>query len=244
MKLRIALLILPLFALAACGKGSDQGSTPAAPVAAVSPPAGQSWLDTVVKTDGGYRVGNPSAAVQLLEYGARSCPTCGQVARDSADKLLNTYVASGKVSFEFRDFLVHGVSDLPGALLGDCAGPGPFFPLMEAMYANQNDYLDRLQKLTPAEQQQMQAMAPTAGVTMLAEKGGMLDLVKQRGIPEQKARACLSDQAHLEALAKRTEKWSQDGTVTGTPTFYINGDKYTGAPAWTDLEAALKAAGA
>lgn len=239
---RFALALLPLLALAACGKGPDKSQ--AAPVAAVSAPAGQSWLDTVVKTEGGYRVGNPSAPIQLVEYGARSCPTCGQVARDSSDKLLNTYVASGKVSFEFRDFLVHGVSDLPGALLGQCAGAGPFFPLMEAMYANQNDYLDRLQKMTPADQQQMQAMSPTAGVTMLAEKGGMIDLVKQRGIPEQKARQCLGDQKALEALAKRTDKWSADGTVTGTPTFYINGDKYTGAPAWTDLEAALKNAGA
>lgn len=238
-----AFLILP-FLLAACGSNAGNSEAPAAPVAAVAAPAGQSWLDTVVKTDGGYRVGNPAAPVKLLEYGARSCPTCGQVARDSADKLLNTYVASGKVSFEFRDFLVHGVSDLPGALLGNCAGPAPFFPLMEAMYANQNDYLDRLQKMTPADQQQLQAMSPTQGVTMLAEKGGMLELVKQRGIPEPKARQCLGDQKALEALAKRTEGWSQDGTVTGTPTFYINGDKYEGAPAWSELETALKTAGA
>ena len=237
-------LLVPAVLLTACGDGAGNTTAPAAPVAAVAAPAGQSWLDTVRKTDGGYVVGNPAAAVKLLEYGARSCPTCGAVAREGGDKLLNTYVASGKVSFEFRDFLVHGVSDLPGALLGACAGPGPFFPLMEAMYANQNDYLDRVQQLTPAEQQQLQAVAPTRAVTLLAEKGGLLDLVKQRGIPEQKARQCLGDQAALEALAKSTEKWSQDGTVTGTPTFYINGERYTGQPAWADVEAALKNAGA
>ena len=55
---------------------------------------------------------------------------------------------------------------------------------------------------------------------------------------------CLGDQKALEALAKRTEKWGQDGTVTGTPTFYINGEKYGGAPSWEGLEAALKTAGA
>ena len=87
-------------------------------------------------------------------------------------------------------------------------------------------------------------MTPTQVATTLAEKGGLLDLVKTRGIPEQKARACLGDQKALEALAKRTETWGQDGTVTGTPTFYLNGEKYSGAPSWEGVEAALKAAGA
>lgn len=240
---RIALFLLPL-ALAACGDGASKSSAPAAPVAAVTAPAGQSWLDTVSQTDGGFRVGNPNASIKLVEYGARSCPTCGAFAREGAEPLLNNYVATGKVSFEFRDFLVHGASDIPGALLGACAGPGPFFPLMEAMYNEQNAYLDKLQAMSPADQKAMESMTPTQVATTLAEKGGLLDLVKTRGIPEQKARACLGDQKALEALAKRTEKWGQDGTVTGTPTFYINGEKYGGAPSWEGLEAALKTAGA
>ena len=107
MKSRIVLAVLP-FLLAACGDGAGNSSAPAAPVAAVTAPAGQSWLDTVAQTEGGFRVGNPDAPVKLIEYGARSCPTCGAFAREGAEPLLNNYVASGKVSFEFRDFLVHG----------------------------------------------------------------------------------------------------------------------------------------
>lgn len=240
---RLTLLILPL-ALAACSDKAGNSSTPAAPVAAVTAPAGQNWIDTVVKTpEGGFRMGNPDAPIKLVEYGARSCPACGAFNRASAQALPEKYVATGKVSFEFRDFLVHGISDMPGALLAACAGPGPFFALTDAMYASQNDYLDRLQKLTDAEQKQMQSASPGQAVTFLAEKGGLIELAKQRGIPEAKARQCLGDQAAIEALAKSTETVSRDGKVTGTPTFYLN-DERVQAGDWPSVEEALKKAGA
>lgn len=240
---RLALLLLP-FALAGCGDGAGNGAAPAAPVAAVTAPAGQNWVDTVSRTpEGGYRMGNPDAPIKLVEYGARSCPACGAFNRASAQELPAQFVSTGKVSFEFRDFLVHGISDMPGALLAACAGPGPFFALTDAMYANQNDYLDRLQKLTEAEQKQMQTATPGQAITFLAEKGGLLELAKQRGIPEAKARQCLNDQKAIEALAKSTEAVSKDGKVTGTPTFYLNDEKVQAAD-WPSIQAALKAAGA
>lgn len=238
----LILAALPL-ALAGCGDGAGNTAAPAAPVAAASAPAGTNWVDTVVKTEEGYRMGNPDAPIKLVEYGARSCPGCGQFTRTASQPLANTYVATGRVSYEFRDFLVHGVSDLPGALLAACAGPGPFFALTDAMYNNQNAYLDALQRLTPAEQQQLQAAAPGQAVTILAEKGGLIELAKQNGIPEQRARQCLGDQARIEALAKSTERLNQAGTVTGTPTFYLN-DKKVEQGDWPGVEAALKAAGA
>lgn len=239
----LALFALPL-ALAGCGDGAGNSAAPSAPVASVAAPTGQNWVDTVVKTaEGGYRMGNPDAPIKLVEYGARSCPACGAFSRASAQPLAEQYVASGKVSFEFRDFLVHGASDLPGALLAACAGPGPFFALTDAMYANQNDYLDRIQKISDADQKRMQNAKPTEAVTFLAQQGGLIEFVKQRGIPEAKARQCLGDQAAIEALAKLTETASKSGKVTGTPTLYLN-DERVQVGDWPGVEAALKAAGA
>lgn len=237
-----ALLVAPL-ALAACGDKTGNASDPAASVAAVTAPAGKKWTEVVEKVDLGYRMGNPDAPIKLVEYGARSCPGCAAFANNATRTLEDKYVASGKVSYEFHDFLVHGVMDLPGAMLGTCVGDATFFPLLEAMYQNQNDYLDRAQKLSAAQQEQMKTASPTASVTMLAEAGGMIDFVKQRGIPEAKARECLGDMKRLEALAKESEKLSSDGRVTGTPTFYLNG-KRVEAGDWAGVEAALKAAGA
>lgn len=241
---RLVLLALPL-ALAACGQkdGSSNSSTPA-PVAAASAPAGKTWADVVSRTDEGYVMGNPNAPLKLVEYGARSCPTCGALGREGFGPLTDKYVSTGKVSFEFRDFLVHGAPDLVAALVGYCGGAEPFFPLLEQTYAIQNDTLDKLQKVTPAEQQALQGMSNEQQLTRLAEIMGMIDFAKQRGLPEAKTRACLADKAMIDKLAKNTDAKSQDGTVSGTPTLILNGRKLDGVTNWQGLESELKSAGA
>ena len=240
---RFALVLAPLL-LAACGdRAGDKTGSAADPVAAVAAPAGKNWTEEVVKVGLGYRMGNPDAPIKLVEYGARSCPGCGAFANSATRTLEEKYVASGKVSYEFHDFLVHGAQDLPGAMLGQCGGSAAFFPLLEGMYQNQRDYLDRLQAMPQADQDRLKTATPTQAVTILAEIGGLIDFVKQRGIPEAKARQCLGDEKLLEELAKTTDQLGKDGRVTGTPTFYLN-DERVPAGDWPSVEAALKAAGA
>ena len=246
MKLLTTLAVLPL-ALAACSKNDSTGNVDApaaAPVAAAAAPAGQNWTETVVKTPEGYLMGNPNAAIKLVEYGARSCPTCGAFGREAYKPLTEKYVSTGKVSFEFRDFLVHGASDVALTLLGQCGSVESFFPLLEQTYQNQIAMLDKLQAMPQPAQAALQGKSPTQVATALAEQMGAIDFVKQRGIPEAKARACLADQKQLEIMAKPTEKAMQDGSVTGTPTFFLNGKVVEGAVTWADIEKALKAAGA
>ena len=238
-----ALVALSLaFALPACGGTSEGNSTAAAtPVAA---PAGKNWTETVSKTAEGYVMGNPDAAIKLVEYGARTCPTCGAFAQEGFQPLTNTYVASGKVSFEFRDFIVHGAPDIALALLGTCGSTEAFFPILEQQYANQSAFLDKLQALTPEQQKALEGQTPTAVATSLAQTMGAIDFMKQRGLPEAQARQCLGSMPKLEAIAKPTETATQAGTVTGTPTFMINGEVVPNTVTWTQLEQALKKAGA
>ena len=68
-----------LVLLAACsGGGGDGNSSQAAKGPAIAAPAGANWTETVARTpEGGFRMGNPNAPVKLVEYGARTCPTCG-----------------------------------------------------------------------------------------------------------------------------------------------------------------------
>ena len=233
-----------LLLLAACS-GSEGGnsSAPAAPVAAVAAPAGQNWTETVTKTAEGYMMGNPNAPIKLVEYGARTCPTCGAFSREASEPL-KKYVASGKVSFEFRDFLVHGAPDLAAALLGQCGGTATFFPVLDQMYANQPAYLDRLQQGGAALEQRLGALPPRQQIAALGDAMGLVDFVKQRGVPEPQARACLNDTAAQDALTKLSGDAQASGTVTGTPTFLLNGNPIPGAVSWGQVEQALKAAGA
>ncbi len=232
--------------LSACGGGgaADNGTVEnAAAVAAVAPPAGQQWSDVVSETpEGGFLMGNPNAPIKLIEYGSRTCPTCGRFGVEGSQPLTENYVKTGKVSFEFRDFLVHGVPDLSAALLGRCGGPGVFFPILEQMYHSQQSYLEKLENSAEL-QTRLQGQPPERMTVAWAEQMGLIDFVKQRGIPEAKARACLADKAAIDTMAKRMDEWSSAGQVTGTPTFLINGERVD-ASSWAQLEPALRAAGA
>ena len=240
-------LALATLALSACSKGDGAGNgTAAAPVAAKAAPAGQNWSETVSKTAEGYVMGNPDAPIKLAEYGSRLCPTCGALAREGYDPLIKNYVSSGKVSFEFREFMVHGPADLPPALLGNCVDKAAFFPVLEQMFHDQAGFDEGLQKMTPEQQQALQAQAskPDVLIKMLAEAEGIVPYMKQRGLPEAKIQACLANRAEVDRLTKQTQDKTNDGTVSGTPTLLINGKVVNGAITWPQVEAALKAAGA
>ena len=77
---------------------------------------------------------------------------------------------------------------------------------------------------------------------------GLIDFVKERGLPEAAARKCIADQAQVNQLTKQTQDNGPgpvgNGLVTGTPTFLINGEAQAGAVSWAAVEQALKKAGA
>ena len=242
---RIAILsLVPAALLTACGSGGDGNVTaPANSVAAVTAPTGQDWTQTVAQTpEGGYVMGNPDAPLKLVEYGSRLCPTCGAFASTGMRPLIDNYVKAGKVSYEFREYLVHGAPDFAPALIGRCAGAQPFFPMLEQMFAAQPQVLPRMED-AGAFQQQLQGQPPAKIFTAWAEKLGFIDFAKQRGLTEAQARACLTDQKQIDALVKYMDAGSNAG-VTGTPTFFLNGQKLDNAVTWPAVEGALKNAGA
>jgi protein-disulfide isomerase len=242
-----ALALLPIILLAGCGKGASDGgnssaSSPA--IAGKTAPAGQQWTDVVTRTaDGGFQMGNPDAALKLIEYGSRSCPHCARFDAEGFPALKSGYIASGKLSYEFRDFPVHGGLDIAPILLGQCVEPAQFFPMLDQMMTNQQTLLAPADKITPAEQATWQTKSPNEIAAILADKLGYLDFVKQRGVPEAKARACLADKGALDTLSKHLKTADELYQINGTPTFVLNGKKLDNVDDWAKLEPALKAAG-
>ena len=185
-------------------------------------------------------MGNPDAPVKLVEYGSRSCPHCALFDAEGVPKLKQQYVATGKVSYEFRDFPVHGAIDMGAILLGRCVPTSAYFPLLNQMMAAQTDLLkDMDKKLPPDAESQLQRMTPAQAATFLADKIGYIDFMKQRGVPEAKSRACLADPKALDAVAKTTQVAGDKYNVTGTPTFLLNGDSI-GSLEWEAVEQKIK----
>jgi len=238
--------VLVALALAGCKKQADGSATPtatntasAAPVAA---PAG-GWTEQVVKTaDGGYLMGNPNAPVKLIEYGSRSCPHCAHFDQEGVPVLKSKYIATGKVSYEFRDFPIHPM-DLAAIMLGQCNGPSTFFPILDQMMANQDQMYAAIQKL-PANFQSTLTGSPNDQAAKWADAAGYIQFVGQRGVPEAKARQCLADPKATDAITQQLNDAQSKFNVDSTPTFIVNGTKADGAYDWATLEPQLKAAGA
>jgi protein-disulfide isomerase len=71
----------------------------------------------------------------------------------------------------------------------------------------------------------------------------MDEFFRQRGMPESRINACLSDQAGLERLVGITQKANADmPNFPGTPTFVINGEMVENASSWALLEPRLREA--
>ncbi len=226
--------------LSACGGESTELPKSDA-LEKVAAPAGKAWTDVVVKTENGYKMGNPDAKVQLLEFGAISCPGCAKFSVTSTAEL-HEMVNGGTMSFEFRPFLVHGIQDIPGFLLAQCNGPEAFFGLTEQLYAGQSEWLGRIQTMTEADQQKFATLPPIQQIQFLGDKMGLVEFVKSRGVAQDAAKMCLADQKAFEALVAGTEKASKEDNISGTPTLKLNGALLNPAE-WPSIKIALKNAG-
>ncbi|MES2096092.1 MAG: thioredoxin domain-containing protein [Pseudomonadota bacterium] len=218
-------------------------AAPAKKAAPVRRSAPVTWINVVAPTPaGGMRMGNPSAPVKLVEYGSRACPYCARFGAEGVPALKAGYIATGKVSYEFRDFPVHGPLDLGPILLGWCVSPARFFTILDQMFANQPTLLAREAEVS-AKVQARTGATPNQVAIAYAEGLGYIAFMKARGLPEPKARACLADRRGIDRIVAMTRAATTKYNVGSTPTFLINGNP-TGASDWASLEPLLRAAGA
>ncbi|WP_417622752.1 thioredoxin domain-containing protein [Parasphingorhabdus sp.] len=232
-------------ALTACGEANEgeAGVSSSEAVEAVAAPAGQKWSETVAKTEsGGIVMGNPDAPIKLVEYMSITCSHCRDFGEQAFAPLRDTYVESGRVSFEIRNF-VRDPLDLSAAILSRCGGEGPFFPLTEQALGYQGTMFEKAQGMGEGTYSNILQSDPETRFVRLAEQLGLISFFQQRGISEDQAKACLADTKTAEMLMNGTQKAAEDYNIEGTPTFLINGQKIEGTN-WTMVETKLKEAGA
>lgn len=241
-KTRLLALILPALALGACQKQADAGTNAAAPAptgAAVPAPAG-GWTQQVAQTpEGGIRMGNPDARVKLVEYGSYTCPHCAAFDAEAMPDL-RRYVASGRLSYEFRSF-VRDPFDLTAALLARCGGPGSFFEIGDQLFAGQQEWIGNAQTMTPGDQQKIQALPVQQQLAQLARASGLNAFVGRRGVSAAAANRCLTDQAAQDRLIAVRDAAVQKYRIDGTPTFLLGG-QVIGSFDWAQLKPKLVAA--
>ena len=232
-------------ALAACNADKGTANTTASTnvaAAPVAPPANGDWSTVVSATpEGGFVMGNPNAKVKLIEFGSMTCPHCAEFEEQGGQALIDNYVKKGLVSYEFRNF-VRDPYDITAALIARCGGPASFFGLTRAFYANQQDWVGKIQSADPKQMEALQNLGPQAQFKALADIAGFPAFAAMRGVPKAKTEACLADPAAATQLVQMNSDAVSNFNVQGTPSFAINGQTLENTASWAALEPKLKEA--
>ena len=234
--------VAAVFASAACNAEKSGGSNAPAAVQAkaVKPPKGGDWTQVIAATPaGGFAMGNPNAALKLVEFGSMTCPHCAEFDEVGVQPLIDKYVKTGRVHYEFRNY-VRDSLDLAGSLIARCNGAKSFFPLTRAMYKDQASWVAKLQTVSPEQQQTLMGLPPERQFLETAKLAGLQQWAAMRGLPSAKSNACLTDQAEINRLVQmNSDATTEYPKFAGTPSFVINGELVEGAT-WALLEPKLR----
>jgi protein-disulfide isomerase len=229
--IRLAIALVAIAALT--GGPSAAASRPAAHAA-------HDWAASVVATpDGGFQMGNPAARVKLVEYGSLACPHCRHFEETGYAPLVQHYVRSGRISYEFRNLLLNA-PDIAVSLLAHCAGPAKFFPMAQAVYSAQPQWFAKVGAISEAQAADMDKLTDAQRVARIGDIAGFPAIAARFGMTPARVQQCLADPKGLERLLAVT-KGAEDRGINHTPTFLIDG-KVTEAASWEELEPELKKA--
>ena len=243
--------ILPLaaslaaLALASCGDKTKQagGATTAAAAIAptqTTPPPGGTWADVVNVTPAGFVMGNPDAKVKLAEIASLGCPFCKAFEDKGSPQLIEKYVKTGQVSWEFRPYIIHGPIDMAANLIARCNGPKTFFPLTRAMYKDQLVWMGKLEATPQDKLAQVQMLPANQAFIAMADLAGLRQWAALRGVPLAKSTQCLSNQKMIEQEVQNvTDVSSQYPDFAGTPSFIIGAKLLKDTQTFEKLEPAL-----
>jgi len=244
-KIMFGLLFAPLaLGLAACSGDADGDAAKTSdPIPKIAPPEGKSWTDIVEKTEeGGYRMGNPDAPIKLVEFGALSCSHCAHFSEEASAEIAEDFVASGRVNFELRHFILNPY-DIAASLLATCGTKEAVIPLSEQFWAWQPNMFQNVQNAGEAQLQAIDSQPPGQRFASFARVTGMDEFFAARGIAADQGAACLADSDKVTEMVDRTRQASEEFGITGTPAFLINGQNAE-VNTWPEIKTRLENLGA
>ncbi|HEX8528274.1 thioredoxin domain-containing protein [Allosphingosinicella sp.] len=246
MKISIRASALAL-ALLVAGCSADEGNNATAagnksgPITPIPAPNNADWTQIVTQTpEGGVRMGNPDAPVKLVEYASITCPHCAEFSNQGSEPLKTEYVRSGRVSWEYRPYMVFPTD--PGIfMLLRCQPPTAFFQMAEQLYRDNSNWSARVQTMTEPQAEQLRTLPPVQQAAAFVDLVGLREFFRARGMTEARINSCLANSGDLDRLTAMTQRAANEERVTGTPTFLINGEIAQGVGDWGSLEPVLRA---
>jgi protein-disulfide isomerase len=200
------------------------------------------WAERIALTpQGGVLVGNPAAAVKLVEYGSLTCPHCKAFHETGLAVIKAKYLATGRVSYEYRPFSLNGI-DLMAGLVLQCLPAREAWGFVNRTYARQAELVQPFQTISEDDRNALAALPQEAQGPRMAELGKLPDYAAAAGVPRARYDACIAAKPGMDRLMAIRADAVQTHNLTGTPSFLINGTMQAETYDWAALEPLLIAA--
>lgn len=161
--------------------------------------------------------GDPSAPVTIVEYASMTCGFCRRFHLETYDAIVERYVDTGQVRFVVREFPFDPRA-AAAAMLIRCTPEPQRDAMTDALYERQPDW----------------SRADNA-------QAALFDIVRLAGFTEERFKECLTNQELLEKITS-VQKRGSDLGVESTPTFFVNGAKYSGHKTVEEMSEIIEAA--
>ncbi|SLN35039.1 DsbA family protein [Pseudooctadecabacter jejudonensis] len=150
--------------------------------------------------------GNPDAPVTVIEYASYTCPHCASFHANQYQQIKENYIDTDQIQFIYREVYF----DQPGlwaSMVARCGGEMRFFGISNILYETQQEW---------ARQESGEAIAAS-----------LRNIGKIAGLSDEELDACMSDGDTAQELMAWYRSNAELDDVTSTPTFIINGEKYS-----------------
>ena len=195
---RAVILSISALALVACGGGGSKtsASSSGAPASTNS--------EYLIEND--HVTGSADAPVTLVEYASVACGACANWHNSVYPDFKKKYVDTGKVRYVFREY-VTGVPEYAdaGFMIALCAGEKNYFKNISFQFKRQ----EQIFKMGAAGK----------------ARDAYIGIAKSAGLSEEEFISCMGNQ-ELRDQYRATMQTGVDLGVTGTPGFFINGEKH------------------
>ena len=160
-------------------------------------------------------MGKADAPVTMIEYASLTCPHCAHFEGEIFPQIKSAYIDTGKVRFVYRDFPLDALA-ARAAVLAHCAGHERFFGFLQVLFQNQATW--------------EQADKPEDALAGIAKIGG---------IGKDQFDRCMADDSLTKRVSQSRLDAEQNLEIESTPTFFINGNKISGAQPFETFQKAI-----
>lgn len=174
-----------------------------APAARAQPAEAEPDLSLVVE----MAEGDAEAPLEVIEYGSFTCPHCANFHVTVFGQLKQNYIDTGKVRFINREVYFDRYGLWAGMLARCGDSQQRYFGILDVLYRTQREW------------------AGSSDPAVVA--GNLRRIGRTAGISDDELDACFADSEKARAMVAFYQQTAAADNVEGTPTFIINGRKYS-----------------